>query len=142
MINARSPRSYSFVHFEPRGTLPGFTKTTKCATKTGAEIMGRGDEFGTLEAGKLADVLVVAGDVVENIRLLENRANFLAVIQGGVIKAGQLADQAGASVARSHSNSNPAPLLRIRHAAHAITRFDRRDNRVAPVEPTPGLGIE
>ena len=29
--------------------------------------MGRGDEFGTLEAGKLADVLVVAGDVVENI---------------------------------------------------------------------------
>ena len=26
--------------------------------------MGRGDEFGTLEAGKLADVLVVDGDVL------------------------------------------------------------------------------
>src|SRR3954468_4870069 len=34
-----------------------------CATKTGAEIMGRGKEIGTLEAGKLADVLVVGGDV-------------------------------------------------------------------------------
>ena len=73
--------------------------TIKCATKTGAEIMGRGDEFGTLEAGKLADVLVVEGDVTANIRLLENRANFLAVMQGGVIKAGQPAREDGVSAA-------------------------------------------
>ena len=35
--------------------------------------MGRGDEFGTLEAGKLADVLVVDGDVLADIALLEDR---------------------------------------------------------------------
>jgi imidazolonepropionase-like amidohydrolase len=71
----------------------GFTplETITCATKTGAEIMGRGDEFGTLEEGKLADVLVVDGDVLANIEILEDRQNLLAVIQGGVIKAGQLA---------------------------------------------------
>ena len=63
----------------------------KCATRTGAEIMGRGDEFGTLELGKLADVLVVAGDVVKQIDLLQDRSRFVAVIQGGVIKAGQMA---------------------------------------------------
>jgi len=62
-----------------------------CATKTGAEIMGRGDDFGTLEVGKLGDILVVAGDVLGDISLLENRANFIAVLQGGVIRAGQLA---------------------------------------------------
>lgn len=62
-----------------------------CATKTGAEIMGRGHEFGTLEPGKLADVLVVDGDVAANIALLEDRKKFIAVMQGGVIKAGQLA---------------------------------------------------
>jgi imidazolonepropionase-like amidohydrolase len=62
-----------------------------CATKTGAEIMGRGDEFGTLQQGKLADLLIVDGDVLADIRLLEDRANFIAVLQGGVIKAGQLA---------------------------------------------------
>ena len=47
----------------------GFTplETITCATKTGAEIMGRGHEFGTLEAGKLADVLVVDGDVLADI---------------------------------------------------------------------------
>lgn len=62
-----------------------------CATKTGAEIMGRDAEFGTLEAGKLADVLVVDGDVCANISLLEDRSNLIAVIQGGIVKAGRLA---------------------------------------------------
>jgi imidazolonepropionase-like amidohydrolase len=62
-----------------------------CATKTGAEIMGRGDEFGTLEKGKLADVLVADGDPITDISVLEDRKRFLAVIQGGVIKAGSLA---------------------------------------------------
>ena len=65
--------------------------TIRCATKTGAEIMGRGDEFGTLEAGKLADVLIVEGDVAKDIALLEDRKKFIAVMQGGIIKAGQLA---------------------------------------------------
>jgi imidazolonepropionase-like amidohydrolase len=63
----------------------------KCATKTGAEIMGRADEFGTLEKGKLGDVLVVDGDVVGDISILQDRSKFIAVIQGGIIKSGQLA---------------------------------------------------
>jgi imidazolonepropionase-like amidohydrolase len=72
----------------------GFTplETITCATRTGAEIMGRGHEFGTLEPGKLADLLVVDGDVLADIAVLEDRSRFLAVIQGGVIKAGQLAE--------------------------------------------------
>jgi imidazolonepropionase-like amidohydrolase len=63
----------------------------RCATRTGAEIMGRADEFGTVEAGKLADLLVVDGDVVAEISLLEDRKRLLAVMQGGVVKAGRLA---------------------------------------------------
>jgi len=62
-----------------------------CATKTGAEIMGRGHEIGTLEPGKLGDVLVVDGDVLGDIAILENRHTFIAVMQGGVVKAGRLA---------------------------------------------------
>src|SRR4051812_25551230 len=75
-----------YVGFSPLETI-------KCATKTGAEILGRGHELGTLEPGKLADVLVVAGDVLADITVLEDRSRFLAVMQGGVIKAGQLADR-------------------------------------------------
>lgn len=70
----------------------GFTplEAIMCATKTGAEIMGRAHEFGTVEAGKLADLLIVDGDVLKDIALLEDRSRFIAVLQGGVIKAGQL----------------------------------------------------
>ena len=72
-----------YVGFSPLQTIT-------CATKTGAEILGRSHELGTLEAGKLGDVLVVDGDVLADISLLENRANLLAVVQGGILKAGRL----------------------------------------------------
>ena len=65
-------------------------ETITCATRTGAEILGRDHEIGTLTAGKLADVLVVEGDVLADMSLLEDRSRFVAVLQGGVIKAGQL----------------------------------------------------
>jgi imidazolonepropionase-like amidohydrolase len=70
----------------------GFTplETIMCATKTGAEIMDRGDEFGTLETGKLADILVVDGDVIADTSVLEDRSRFIAVMQGGIVKAGRL----------------------------------------------------
>ncbi len=82
-----------YVGFSPLETI-------RCATKTGAEIMGRGDEFGTLQAGKLADVLVVDGDVLADIAILQERARFIAVMQGGAVKAGQLAGPAPSAVKR------------------------------------------
>ena len=65
--------------------------TLKCATLGGAKMMGREHELGTVEKGKLADILVVDGDVMKDIRILEDRDNLLAVMQGGIIKAGTLA---------------------------------------------------
>ena len=62
----------------------------RCATRTGAEILGRGDELGTVTAGKLADLLIVDGDVVADISILEDRSRFVAVMQGGVVKAGRI----------------------------------------------------
>ena len=73
-----------YVGFSPLETIT-------CATKTGAEIMGRDAEIGTLEAGKLGDILVVEGDVLVDIAILEDRARFIAVLQGGIVKAGQIA---------------------------------------------------
>ena len=70
----------------------GFTplQTITCATLAGAKMMGRAHELGTLENGKLADVLVVDGDVLKDISILEDRNNLLAVMQGGVVKAGTM----------------------------------------------------
>jgi imidazolonepropionase-like amidohydrolase len=65
-------------------------ETLICATRTGAEIIGVQDNLGTLETGKIADILVVAGDVLNDISLIEDKQNLLAVIQNGIIKAGTL----------------------------------------------------
>jgi len=62
-------------------------RALSCATKTGAEILGLEKEIGTLEAGKRADVLVVDGDVLSDIALLEDRRRFVAVMQDGVVAA-------------------------------------------------------
>ncbi|MFM7161948.1 MAG: amidohydrolase family protein [Planctomycetaceae bacterium] len=75
----------------------------KCATRTGAEILGRAHELGTLEPGKLADVLVVDGDPLRNITILEDRTKFIAVMQGGSVKAGRLTRSAWSQSAISGS---------------------------------------
>ncbi len=54
-----------------------------CATRNNARVLGLEDELGTLEAGKLADLLVVDGDPLADISLLRDRANILAVYKGG-----------------------------------------------------------
>src|SRR5579863_5249074 len=53
------------------------------ATRNGAELMGMKDDLGTIEAGKLADLLVVNGDPVKDIAVLQNRANLDVVMKGG-----------------------------------------------------------
>lgn len=40
----------------------------QAATKVGADYLGKGDELGTVEEGKLADLIIVDGDPLENIK--------------------------------------------------------------------------
>ena len=58
------------------------------ATKTSAECLGVLDDTGTLEVGKLADVVVVNGDPLADIRALHSVDTILK--QGEVVKRGGL----------------------------------------------------
>lgn len=42
------------------------------ATRHGAELLGEADEFGTIDPGKKADVIVVDGNPLQNMRALED----------------------------------------------------------------------
>lgn len=53
------------------------------ATKHAPEFMDMGDELGTVEPGKLADLLIVDGDPTEDISVLGDRSNLLAIMKGG-----------------------------------------------------------
>jgi len=54
----------------------------RAGTSVDAELLGIQDHLGTLEAGKLADVIVIPGDPIQNIRQVEK---ILFVMKEGVI---------------------------------------------------------
>jgi len=63
----------------------GFTasETLVAATRHGGELMQHGEELGQLRPGFLADLLVVRGDPVADVRILQDAAAIEAVMIGG-----------------------------------------------------------
>jgi imidazolonepropionase-like amidohydrolase len=55
-------------------------------TRTAAELLGLADELGTLQAGKIADLIVCAGDPLADITLLGKPENVIAVVQAGFVR--------------------------------------------------------
>ncbi|WP_019122504.1 metal-dependent hydrolase family protein [Brevibacillus massiliensis] len=53
------------------------------ATKYGSQIMQMEDETGTIEIGKLADVVVVDGNPLENITILQDHSKLKVILKGG-----------------------------------------------------------
>ncbi len=53
------------------------------ATKICAEALGLEEQIGTVESGKLADILVIDGNPLEDIRLLQNNNAIKMVIKNG-----------------------------------------------------------
>jgi imidazolonepropionase-like amidohydrolase len=54
-------------------------------TKIAAQCLGWEDEVGTLEAGKLADVVIAKTNPIQNIRSLENNDNIAMVMKDGKV---------------------------------------------------------
>ena len=55
----------------------------KAATSANAELLGIDSETGSIEAGKEADLLIVDGDPLEDIRILQNQEKILVVMRSG-----------------------------------------------------------
>lgn len=54
-------------------------------TKTSAEAIGGAEGLGTIEEGKVADVIVVDGDPLRDITVLQNKEKIRAVIKEGIL---------------------------------------------------------
>jgi imidazolonepropionase-like amidohydrolase len=60
------------------------------ATKINADLFGMGEEIGTIEEGKLADLLVVEGNPLEDIAVLQDPENLKLVMKGGWVAKNEL----------------------------------------------------
>lgn len=65
----------------------GFTpaEALRAATLHGGQIMGMGDELGLVREGFLADLVLVDGDPLENIAILQDRRRLTAIMKDGVL---------------------------------------------------------
>jgi len=65
----------------------GYTplETITAATKTNAEICDAADRLGTIEGGKLGDLLVIDGDPLKDIKILRNKVQVI-IQEGKVVK--------------------------------------------------------
>jgi imidazolonepropionase-like amidohydrolase len=60
------------------------------STKTASECIHMQTDIGTLEEGKCADLLIVDGDPLEDIGVLQNKARLSLIMQGGHIHRSEL----------------------------------------------------
>lgn len=57
----------------------------KAACMIGSEVLGLENKIGTIENGKIADILIIDGNPAENINIMRNTENIEYVIQSGRI---------------------------------------------------------
>jgi imidazolonepropionase-like amidohydrolase len=93
-------------HGHPRNALEieclvraGMTplQALRAATGWAAECLGRDRDFGTIEKGKLADVVVMAGDPLDDVTILQRPESIALVLKGGEIAANRLPKGAAAA---------------------------------------------
>ena len=64
-------------------------ETLVAATRLGGELMGRRGELGIVKAGALADLLLVDGDPLADIAILQDRGALRIIMKDGVIYKGR-----------------------------------------------------
>ena len=93
---AWTPQGTNAKDVETFVSMLGFTpmEAIQAATKNGGEIMNMGHELGMIKEGYLADLLLVDGDPLTDVRILQNKDRLLAIMKDGKFhKAPRLNDQ-------------------------------------------------
>jgi imidazolonepropionase-like amidohydrolase len=57
----------------------------QAGTKNASKLVGMDDEIGTLEKGKLADVVIIKTDPIKDIKSLGNHKNIVLVMKEGKV---------------------------------------------------------
>src|ERR1035441_4336382 len=86
------------------------------ATQTAAQALGLEDRLGTVQAGRLADLVVLDGDVLAEPELLLDRERIWLVLQLGEPVAGAALEvPAGAALGARRSEEHTSELQSLRH---------------------------
>ena len=89
-VNPQGTDARDLQHFvEQYGFTPA--EALHAGTAVGARAMCREHELGRIRPGFLADLLLVDGDPLEDVRLLQDRERLLPIVKGGAVHADRTA---------------------------------------------------
>ena len=71
------------VEFELKAQVMTPMEVLLSATKVNAELFRMTDKIGTVEPGKYADLIVVTGNPLKNLRVFQNTDNLTVIMKGG-----------------------------------------------------------
>ncbi len=74
---------YKAMELELKARVLGPMGALVASTKTNAELLNREEDLGTVETGKLADIIVVDGDPLANINVLQEYQEKITLIMKG-----------------------------------------------------------
>jgi imidazolonepropionase-like amidohydrolase len=82
-VNPQGTNARDLEHFV---THFGFSPSAalQATTRTGGEIMRRGGELGLVKQGYLADLLLVDGDPLKDVRVMQDNKRLAFIMKGGV----------------------------------------------------------
>jgi len=81
MVGSGQP--FKALELEIKARVMGPMGAILCTTKNNAELMKMADKIGTVEAGKYADLIVIGGDPLKDIKIFQDRDKIMAIVQGG-----------------------------------------------------------
>jgi imidazolonepropionase-like amidohydrolase len=73
------------VEFELKAQVMKPMEVLLSATKVNAELFRMTDRIGTVEPGKYADLVVVTGNPLKNLRVFQNQDNLRVIMKGGAL---------------------------------------------------------
>lgn len=83
-FNRHGGNAQEIIHLVEAGLKPA--EALMAATRVASECIGMADRVGTLEPGKLADLIVVEGDPLKDVKVLGDKANIRLVVKGGAVE--------------------------------------------------------
>ena len=82
-VTAFGPYNLHEIELMQQGGLKPL-EALRAATSSNAELLGLDKDVGSLAAGKIADVLVVKGDLTKSVAPIANSDNLATILQGGL----------------------------------------------------------
>ena len=83
-FNYHGNNAQEIIHFVDAGWKP--MEAIVAATKMGSECLGLENMIGTVEKGKLADLILVDGDPLKDIKVLGDKTNIKLVMKDGIVE--------------------------------------------------------